>query len=145
MATRTTKPIVYAADSVVEDFAQAHIRSETTVAELRDHGAHSPYFVNLYNRVADRVEQILARRAPSVVLYRAIATSNDVTTCECCGRQNLKKTIVIQTIEDGAAMGERYYGIDCAATLTGASKKRVTQAARALTGASNPKPWKLFA
>lgn len=94
--------------------------------------------------------RIKRRIAPSTnaapaLAYKAVAVSNDVTTCECCGRENLAKTVVIQTIEDGAPMGEQHYGVVCAAKLTGASRGRVSKAVRVLEGNSNAKPWALFA
>lgn len=41
---------------------------------------------------------------------RIIGISDEVTTCECCGRTNLKKTVVLT---DGE--GEKRYGSECAA------------------------------
>ena len=38
-----------------------------------------------------------------------LGTTNDITTCECCGKTNLKKTVVLDV--DGAVL---HYGIDCA-------------------------------
>lgn len=41
---------------------------------------------------------------------KVLGISDEVTTCECCGRQNLKRTVVL-----GSEDGQRYYGTDCAA------------------------------
>lgn len=41
---------------------------------------------------------------------KIIGISEEVTTCECCGRSNLKRTVVLDL--DGAV---RYFGCDCAA------------------------------
>ena len=41
----------------------------------------------------------------------AIAITDDVTTCDCCGRTDLKRTVVLRS-EDGAI---RYHGTSCAA------------------------------
>lgn len=45
--------------------------------------------------------------------FRILGINDDVTTCECCGKSNLKCTVVLT---DGE--GERYYGRDCAAKAT---------------------------
>lgn len=41
---------------------------------------------------------------------RILGVNDEVTTCECCGKSNLKLTVVLT---DGE--GERHYGRDCAA------------------------------
>ena len=43
---------------------------------------------------------------------KVIGIDDEVTACECCGKPNLKCTVVL-TGDDG--MGERRYGRDCAA------------------------------
>jgi hypothetical protein len=40
-----------------------------------------------------------------------LGTTNDITDCECCGRTNLKKTVVL--LVDGECV--RHYGETCAA------------------------------
>jgi hypothetical protein len=45
---------------------------------------------------------------------RVLGTTEEVTTCDCCGRQGLKKTVALET--DG---GISYYGETCAAQATG--------------------------
>lgn len=42
---------------------------------------------------------------------RFLGTTDDVTTCECCGKKDLKSTVAI-SIDDGDAM---YFGVTCAA------------------------------
>lgn len=42
---------------------------------------------------------------------KILGITDETTTCECCGKTNLKKTVVLET-EDG---GELRYGSDCAA------------------------------
>jgi len=39
-----------------------------------------------------------------------LGTTNDVTTCECCGKSNLQKTVVLSD-DFGSVI---YYGSDCA-------------------------------
>lgn len=54
------------------------------------------------------------------MLAKVIGISDEVTTCECCGRTNLKRTVVIS---DGD--GEVYYGTECAARAMNLSKAKV--------------------
>lgn len=42
---------------------------------------------------------------------QAIAITDDITTCDCCGRAGLKRTVVLRS-DDGAI---RYHGTSCAA------------------------------
>lgn len=51
--------------------------------------------------------------------FKILGINDDVTTCECCGRSNLKATVVLES-SDGSMV---HYGKDCAArTLTGDNK-----------------------
>lgn len=50
---------------------------------------------------------------------KIIGTSEEVTTCECCGRSNLKRTVVLDI--EGAV---RYFGCDCAARTYRSSSVR---------------------
>lgn len=43
---------------------------------------------------------------------KLLGINDDVTTCECCGKQNLKCTVVLSS-DDG--MGQVHFGRDCAA------------------------------
>lgn len=45
--------------------------------------------------------------------YRIIGINDEVTTCECCGRSNLKCTVVLTDGEQ-----EVRFGRDCAAKAT---------------------------
>jgi hypothetical protein len=47
--------------------------------------------------------------------YRILGSTNDVTTCECCGRDNLKKTVALDDYEGNVT----YYGETCAAKAMG--------------------------
>lgn len=42
--------------------------------------------------------------------WKVLGINDDVTTCECCGKSNLKCTVVLTNGE-----GEVHYGRDCAA------------------------------
>jgi hypothetical protein len=52
---------------------------------------------------------------------KILGISNEVTTCECCGKKNLKKTIILSN-----EFGEKYYGINCAAIAKFGDKKAAT-------------------
>ena len=58
---------------------------------------------------------------------KPIAITNDVTTCECCGRANLKSTVVMIDDEGNTS----YYGSDCAEKVTGKHAAKIVSAARA--------------
>lgn len=48
--------------------------------------------------------------------YRILGTTDDVTSCHCCGRTDLKSTVVLTVLDiDGNPTGETYYGSTCAA------------------------------
>lgn len=54
--------------------------------------------------------------------YRIAGISDDVTTCECCGRTDLKRTIALES-----GTGEiRYFGTACAAHAMGRSGRKAS-------------------
>lgn len=56
-----------------------------------------------------------------------LGTTDEVTTCDCCGKSSLKSTVAIQT--DDAVV---YFGVVCAARKIGTDAKTVrTEAKRA--------------
>lgn len=57
---------------------------------------------------------------------KVLGTTNDVTECECCGRQNLKMTVAL-SFDDAEAV---YYGTTCAARATQWSALDIKRAAR---------------
>jgi hypothetical protein len=50
--------------------------------------------------------------AYSLKKIQVIGISMNVTTCECCGKQDLSKTVKIQDLESGLIM---HFGTTCAA------------------------------
>lgn len=53
-------------------------------------------------------------------MTKILGTTDDTTTCDCCGKTNLKKTVVLDI--DGSVV---FYGTDCAArALTGSKKDK---------------------
>lgn len=55
-----------------------------------------------------------------------LGTSDEVSTCDCCGKSNLKSTVAI-SIEGGEAV---YYGVVCAARALNRSAKDVRAGTR---------------
>jgi hypothetical protein len=58
---------------------------------------------------------------------RFLGTTDDVTTCECCGRTNLKNTVALLM---GEADEPVFYGVVCAAKALRISAKDVRKGAR---------------
>lgn len=65
--------------------------------------------------------------------YFVIGSSNDCTICDCCGKQNLKKTIVLGVVdEDGnREYDPHYFGTTCAKKAVGYNSKLVDAIASA--------------
>lgn len=57
---------------------------------------------------------------------RFLGTTDDVTTCECCGRADLKSTVALSI--DGA--DPVYFGSDCAARAIGRSVAEIKRATK---------------
>lgn len=56
-----------------------------------------------------------------------LGNTDEVDTCDCCGRTNLKATVALET-EAGAVV---YYGVTCAARAIGRKVSEVKAAAKA--------------
>lgn len=63
---------------------------------------------------------------------KILGINDDVTTCECCGRANLKCTVVLTNGE-----GEVHYGRDCAAKAMAGKFGRPKSAAKIEQDARN--------
>ena len=47
---------------------------------------------------------------------KILGITDEVTTCDCCGRINLKRTVVLGVMDcDGTVTDEVHYGTECAA------------------------------
>jgi hypothetical protein len=58
--------------------------------------------------------------------YTAICTDDSITTCDCCGRTNLKATVLMES-----DLGELvHFGRTCAARNTGKSSQQITKEIR---------------
>ena len=70
-------------------------------------------------------------------MAKALGTDDSITTCDCCGKSNLKLTVIIE-LDCGQIV---HYGTTCAARNTGKSSKQInseirTEAARIRDAAS---------
>src|SRR5690606_25085631 len=62
--------------------------------------------------------------------YRVKGTTEDVTRCELCGKEDLRKTVVLAVLDaDGNEEQVAYYGTDCAAKVTGRRAARIAMEA----------------
>ena len=64
--------------------------------------------------------------------YSVKGTTADVTTCQVCGREELRKTVVLHQFnyDDKSFMGPVYAGTDCAARITGSPEHEMKQKVR---------------
>lgn len=67
---------------------------------------------------------------PVSTSYKILGITNDVTTCECCGRADLKATVIIGN-EDGTVHG--YYGRDCARAYVRGTGAQIERSARGVS------------
>lgn len=65
-------------------------------------------------------------------MLKILGTTGDVTTCDCCLRADLKKTVVVRNLDSCEV---RHYGVDCAAKILGRRGVAVARAARVADGA----------
>jgi len=65
------------------------------------------------------------------MMFRVKGTTDDVTTCELCGREDLKGTIVLAYLDaDGNEGDVTYMGSDCGARAAGWTQGEIRKAAR---------------
>jgi hypothetical protein len=65
-------------------------------------------------------------------VFRVGGTTDQITTCELCGKPELKGTVqMIELDADGNDFADHYYGSSCAAKAAGWTQKAVNMAARA--------------
>ena len=60
-------------------------------------------------------------------VYQFIGTTDEVTSCDCCGRDNLKMTIVLQEKDGGEFT---FFGSQCGAKALGWTVKDVNKTAK---------------
>lgn len=74
----------------------------------------------------------MANNTKRVKVFRVLGTTDDVTTCDQCGRDDLKGTVVLAALDgEGNDDGETYMGSDCAARATGWTQKRIRDEVKA--------------
>ena len=59
-------------------------------------------------------------------MAKALGTDDSITTCDCCGKSNLKLTVTIE-LDCGEIV---HYGTTCAARNTGKSSKQINSEIR---------------
>lgn len=57
-----------------------------------------------------------------------LGNTDEVTSCDCCGRTGLKSTVALES--EAADGGTVYYGVTCAARALGRTAKEVRSEAR---------------
>jgi hypothetical protein len=63
--------------------------------------------------------------------YRVLGTTDDVTECQCCGRADLKSTVMLGILDaDGNVEEVTYFGSACGAKAAGWTTKFVRDAAK---------------
>lgn len=68
----------------------------------------------------------------TAIQYRIKGTSNDVTNCDCCGRDQLRRTVALAVLDADRNETETvYYGTSCAARAMAITSRKVTQQAGA--------------
>lgn len=71
-------------------------------------------------------------------VYRVKGTTDEVTECELCGRQELKGTVVLAVLDaDGNEEDVVYFGASCGAKAAGWTTKVVRDAAKAADKAAH--------
>ena len=66
--------------------------------------------------------------------YAIHGTTDEVTVCACCGKKNLRNTVILEVVDGDNAGDVLHFGSHCAARALGQSKSKaeliVTQAKR---------------
>ena len=65
--------------------------------------------VNIYIDLIQNLTILIFMHANDSIKF--LGTSDEVSTCDCCGRKDLKSTVAL-SIDDGEAV---YFGVTCAA------------------------------
>lgn len=79
------------------------------------------------------------------VTLRALGFTDEITTCEHCGRTCLKGTVRVAYIDaDGNEDGELYAGVTCAARLSGRTVKDLRAEAIAADKAASAAAYDLY-
>jgi len=61
-----------------------------------------------------------------VKIYRVLGSTEEITTCDCCGKSNLKKTVIMGVLNtEGEVESECYFGVVCASRNAGRKAKEI--------------------
>jgi hypothetical protein len=83
-----------------------------------------------YERVDNRTEG--NEMTVTAKVFRVAGTTDDVTTCDQCGKDDLRHTVVMVHLDaDGNDDGVSYMGSDCAARAAGWTQARIRKLANA--------------
>ena len=58
------------------------------------------------------------------MIYAIHGTTDEVTVCACCGKKNLRNTVVLEVVEGVNAGDIMHFGSHCAARALGQSKSK---------------------
>jgi hypothetical protein len=87
----------------------------------------------------------MTNSAPAAT-YRILGTTDEVTSCEHCGRVELKGTIVLGIVDaDGNIEDRAYFGATCGAKAAGRKVKEIREEAAAADRATNVARYAPFA
>ena len=81
--------------------------------------------VNIYIDCIQKLTILIFMHANDSIKF--LGTSDEVSTCDCCGRKDLKSTVAL-SIDDGEAV---YFGVTCAARALAMDAKLVRKASKA--------------
>ena len=56
--------------------------------------------------------------------YKVIGISKDIQKCDCCGKEDIKKTVVMENMNDGTI---NYFGTTCATKINGFSYTKLNK------------------
>jgi len=79
-----------------------------------------------------------AETLPAAKAYRLLGTTEEITSCDCCGRDNLKKTVRVMLVDrDGnfEANEPLHFGVVCASKAARVHHKAIKRAIDALADA----------
>ncbi len=60
-------------------------------------------------------------------IYEIRGITDEVTTCDCCGKKSLKDTVALEVMEGDNAGDIRFFGSHCAARAMGQPKGKAEQ------------------
>lgn len=68
--------------------------------------------------------ETVIKKTETVKTYRVLGFTEEITSCDCCGREDLKGTLCLENIHTGTI---NYFGSVCGAKISGNTKKFITE------------------